>query len=115
MSRPARRILFDQCGTQYSEPFLYCLPYDEYRWESHEHDLSLDEYISGALPKIAVCLEDWRQQGINVAAYTNSESSLDVIDLRVALEYRQANLYGSSKGSAWRWKLCTIIPPVSAA
>ncbi len=56
-------ILFDQRSTQYSEPFLYCLPYDEYLWDAHELDMSLDEYNDGALPIIASCLDDWRQQG----------------------------------------------------
>ncbi len=45
-------ILFDQRGTQYSEPYLYCLPYDEYLWDAHEQNMSLAEYYAGALPII---------------------------------------------------------------
>jgi pimeloyl-ACP methyl ester carboxylesterase len=92
-------ILFDQRGTQYSKPFLYCLPYDEYLWDAHELDLSLDEYNNGALPQLATCLDDWRQQGINIAAYTNAEIAADVNDLRLALGYEQVNLYGTSYGT----------------
>jgi hypothetical protein len=29
-------ILFDQLGTGYSFPNLYCQPYDEYLWNAHE-------------------------------------------------------------------------------
>jgi pimeloyl-ACP methyl ester carboxylesterase len=92
-------ILFDQRGTQYSDPWLYCLPYDEYLWDAREQDLSLEEYNNGALPFLADCLADWRQQGIDLAAYTSVESAADVNDLRLALGYDQVDLYGTSYGS----------------
>jgi pimeloyl-ACP methyl ester carboxylesterase len=92
-------ILFDQRGTQYSDPYLYCLPYDEYLWDAHELDLSLDEYYDGGLPKLAACIQDWQTQGINLAAYTSAESASDVNDLRLALGYDQVNLYGTSYGT----------------
>ena len=89
-------ILFDQRGTQYSEPYLYCLPYDEYLWDTHEQNLSLDDYNAGALPELATCLGDWRKQGINLAGYNSAESAADVNDLRLALGYERVNLYGTS-------------------
>ena len=92
-------ILFDQRGTQYSDPYLYCLPYDEYLWDTHEQNLSLDEYNAGALSKLAACLDDWRNQGINLASYNSAESAADVNDLRLALGYDQVNLYGTSYGT----------------
>jgi pimeloyl-ACP methyl ester carboxylesterase len=92
-------ILFDQRGTQYSDPYLYCLPYDEYLWDAHEFNSSLDEYNAGALPKLAACLDDWRSQGINLAAYNSAENAADVNDLRLALGYKQVNLYGISYGT----------------
>jgi pimeloyl-ACP methyl ester carboxylesterase len=92
-------ILFDQRGTQYSDPYLYCLPYDEYLWDAHEHDISLDEYYDGGLPKLAACIQDWQAQGIDLAAYTSAESAADVNDLRLALGYDQVNLYGTSYGT----------------
>jgi pimeloyl-ACP methyl ester carboxylesterase len=92
-------ILFDQRGTQYSDPYLYCLPYDEYLWDAHEQNISLAEYNAGALPILGACLEDWRRQGINIAAYNSAESAADVNDLRLALGYEQVNLYGISYGT----------------
>ena len=92
-------ILFDQRGTEYSDPYLYCLPYDEYLWDAHEQNLSLDEYNAGALPKLAACLDDWQKQGINLAAYNSAENAADVNDLRIALGYEQVNLYGTSYGT----------------
>ena len=92
-------ILFDQRGTQYSDPYLYCLPYDEYLWDAHELDISLDEYNNGALPKLVTCLENWREQGINLAAFNSAENAADVNDLRLALGYEQVNLYGTSYGT----------------
>ena len=92
-------ILFDQRGTQYSDPYLYCLPYDEYLWDAHEQNVSLAEYYAGALPMLGTCLEDWRSQGINLAAYNSGESAADVNDLRLALGYKQVNLYGISYGT----------------
>jgi pimeloyl-ACP methyl ester carboxylesterase len=92
-------ILFEQRGTQYSDPYLYCLPYDEYLWDAHEFNISLDEYNNGALPKLAACLENWREQGINLAAYNSAENAADVNDLRLTLGYEQVNLYGTSYGT----------------
>ena len=92
-------ILFDQRGTQYSEPYLYCLPYDEYLWDAHEHNMSLAEYYAGALPILNACLENWRSQGINLTAYNSVENAADVNDLRLALGYEQVNLYGISYGT----------------
>jgi len=92
-------ILFDQRGTQYSDPYLYCLPYDEYLWDAHEQNISLAEYNAGALPILGACLEDWRSQGINIAAYNSAESAADMNDLRLALGYEQVNLYGISYGT----------------
>ena len=92
-------ILFDQRGTQYSDPYLYCLPYDEYLWDAHEQNISLAEYNTGTLPILGACLEDWQNQGINLAAYNSAESAADVNDLRLALGYEQVNLYGISYGT----------------
>jgi pimeloyl-ACP methyl ester carboxylesterase len=92
-------ILFDQRGTRYSEPYLFCQAYDEYLWDARQQDLSPDEYYAGALPSLESCLEDWRSQGIDLAAYNTAENATDVNDLRLALGYDQVNLYGVSYGS----------------
>ena len=92
-------ILFDQRGVGYSEPNLYCQPYDEYLWNARERNISTSEYNAGALPLLEKCLADWRAQGIDLAAYNSVENAADVNDLRLALGYDQVNLYGTSYGS----------------
>ena len=92
-------ILLDQRGVGNSLPNLYCQPYDEYLWDAHELDLSLDEYNAGAFPSLEICLTEWRTQGINLASYNSAESAADVNDLRLALGYEQVNLYGTSYGT----------------
>jgi|WetSurSiteA1Bulk_404760.scaffolds.fasta_scaffold04371_2 pimeloyl-ACP methyl ester carboxylesterase len=92
-------ILFDQRGTELSDPFLYCLPYDEYLWDAHEQNLSLAEYNAGALPILDACLKDWQSLGINLAAYNSVENAADVDDLRSVLGYEKVNLYGTSYGT----------------
>jgi len=92
-------ILFDQRGTQYSDPYLYCLPYDEYLWDARELNISFDEYQTGALPILGSCLADWKEQGISLAAFNSAENATDVHELRLALGYEQVNLYGISYGT----------------
>lgn len=92
-------VLFNQRGTSYSGPDLFCLPYDQYLWEAYERDLSLEEYNAGAVDELAVCLTEWREQGVNLAAYNSAENAADVNDLRLALGYDRVNLYGVSYGS----------------
>jgi pimeloyl-ACP methyl ester carboxylesterase len=92
-------ILFDQRGAGYSQPYLFCLRYDEYLWDAHERDMSLDDYNAGALPEIAACLDDWSRQGVKIAAYDDAENAADVNDLRLALGYQQVDLFGVSYGT----------------
>lgn len=53
-------ILFDQRGVGYSQPNLYCQPYDEYLWNAREQNISTGEYNAGALPYLENCLAGWR-------------------------------------------------------
>jgi pimeloyl-ACP methyl ester carboxylesterase len=92
-------ILFDQRGTQYAEPYLFCQPYDEYLWDAHEQDLTLEQFNDGALPFLQQCLDEWRRDGVALSAYTSAESAADVNDLRLALGYEQVNLYAVSYGT----------------
>jgi pimeloyl-ACP methyl ester carboxylesterase len=92
-------ILFDQRGTGYSDPYLFCVPYDTYLWDARELDISLEEYNSGSLTKLTACLDDWRTRGIRIAAYDTAENAADVADLRVALGYEQVDLFGTSYGT----------------
>jgi pimeloyl-ACP methyl ester carboxylesterase len=92
-------ILIDQRGTRFSEPYLFCQPYDEYLWNAREQNLSLAEYNSGALQVLDACVQSWRKDGIDLAAYNSMEGAADVDDLRKVLGYEKVNLYGISYGT----------------
>ncbi len=103
-------ILFDQRGTRFSEPFLFCQAYDEYLWDAREQKLSPAEYYSGALPSLESCLEDWRSQSIDLSAYNTAENAADVNDLRLVLGYDAVNLYGPSYGARLALEVMRTFP-----
>lgn len=90
-------IYFDQRGTGFALPSLYC------------PETALPAATVAAMPYAAAmaaetnglrhCYERLTAEGINLAAYTLAESAADVNDLRLALGYEQVNLYGFSYGS----------------
>src|SRR5436853_552676 len=84
-------IALDQRGTGLSNPCLDCpeawdLPLD--RPDSRE------EVLRVAREKAQICVNFWRQQGVDLAGYTTEESADDIEDLRKALGYNTLNLYG---------------------
>lgn len=90
-------IYFDQRGTGFSLPSLYCpetaLP--EVTVAAMRYDAGMAAETKG----IRHCYERLAAEGINLAAYNLAESAADVNDLRLALGYDQVNLYGFSYGS----------------
>jgi pimeloyl-ACP methyl ester carboxylesterase len=89
-------IALDQRGTGLANPRLDCLE----SW-----DLPLDrpdareEVLRVGREKAQICVNFWRQQGVDLAGYTTEESADDIEDLRQALGYDALNLYGASYGS----------------
>jgi pimeloyl-ACP methyl ester carboxylesterase len=89
-------IALDQRGTGLSNPRLDCpeswdLPLD--RPDSRE------EILRVGREKAHICVNFWRQQGVDLTGYTTEESVDDIEDLRKALGYDTLNLYGASYGS----------------
>jgi len=89
-------IALDQRGTGLANPRLDCLE----SW-----DLPLDRpdsreaVLRVGCEKARICVNFWRQQGVDLAGYTTEESADDIEDLRKALGYDTLNLYGASYGS----------------
>jgi pimeloyl-ACP methyl ester carboxylesterase len=69
-------IVIDQRGTGRSEPSLNC----------PEHDL-------------AACRARLIRKGVDLGSYTTKENAADINDVRLALGYRQIDLFGGSYGT----------------
>jgi len=82
-------ILFDQRGTGYSQPGLFC--------EAYEYDFDVDEAESADYYK--ACARYLEDDGIDLSAYNSAESAADSAMLVKALGYQQVNLYGISYGT----------------
>lgn len=99
-------VLFDQRGTGYSEPGLYCStdvpptsggatpPADA----PDPADI-VDEATLSFADEAAACRETFDDQGIDLEAYTTAENAADVDDIRAALGHDQVDLLGISYGS----------------
>jgi pimeloyl-ACP methyl ester carboxylesterase len=89
-------LLLDQRGTGLSEPPPDC-PYT-HRFDDDQplqHDAALDVLRATALR----CIAYWRMTGVDLAAYTTTESAHDIEDLRRAMALPRISLWGMSYGS----------------
>ena len=90
-------IYFDQRGTGFSLPSLYC---PEGALDSTiVATMSYTASVAADSAGIQLCYARLRGEGINLAAYNLAESAADVNDLRLELGYQHINLYGFSYGS----------------
>lgn len=93
-------VIVDQRGTGYSEPSLRC---------PESTDAMLDELDGPADPpaealRLSVeaairCRDRLLALGTDPSAYTSAASASDLRDLRIALGYREWNIYGISYGT----------------
>jgi pimeloyl-ACP methyl ester carboxylesterase len=92
-------ILFDQRGTKYSTPNLYCTELDKLLADTVEKRLSKDEDEKLSLEALQTCKTRLAGESIDLSAFNSLENAADIEDLRVALGYPQINLYGVSYGT----------------
>ena len=96
-------ILFDQRGTGYSEPGLYCSTDVPPTAGDEPDDTDAPELDDTAIVSLAeeaaACRETFDDAGIDLEAFTTPENAADVEDIRVALDYDQVDLLGISYGS----------------
>jgi len=93
-------VLFDQRGTKYSQPNLYCEEIDALIADTIEQDLTDEE--SQALSDQAVERCHARLSGgdnILLSDYNSFQNADDIETIRQALGYDQINLYGVSYGT----------------
>jgi pimeloyl-ACP methyl ester carboxylesterase len=92
-------IVFDQRGVGYSQPALNCQEMDEQFYQYQAMDISLEEELQLDAQAAKACHDRLVEEGIKLNAYTSASNAEDVNDLRLALGYKQWNLYGSSYGT----------------
>lgn len=90
-------VIFNQRGTQYAEPDLFC---DESIAVADELlGLPPEEGLERSLELLAECYRRLEAEGINLSAYNSLENAADVEDIRQALGYDEFNFYGVSYGT----------------
>lgn len=94
--READVLLLDQRGTGLSEPPPPC-PYT-HRFEDGQ-PLERDTALAALRATAARCIAHWRQEGVDLGAYTTAESAADLEMLRRALDVPKISLWGMSYGT----------------
>jgi pimeloyl-ACP methyl ester carboxylesterase len=92
-------VLFDQRGTLYSKPLLYCTEIDELNSKYIEKVISREESERLNLEAMTACRERLDREGVNLSAFDSLENAADIDTLRKALGYNKINLYGVSYGT----------------
>ncbi len=92
-------VLFDQRGTKYSDPDLYCTEVDKLITDTIDQRLSDAEDEKLSLEAMQACHTRLVGENINLSAFNSLENASDIEDLRKALGYKQINLYGVSYGT----------------
>lgn len=99
MLRDRDIVLFDQRGTLYSRPSLYCTEIEKNTIDTLEKNLSSEESNRLYLEALSACRRRLASDGIDLSAFNSLENSRDIEMLRVELGYDKINLYGVSYGS----------------
>lgn len=92
-------IAFDQRGVGHSDPALDCPELTQQtRQELMLNESATDELTHEVAARFR-CRDRLEAQGINLTAYTTTESAADVNDIRVALGYTTMDVFGASYGT----------------
>lgn len=105
-------IAFEQRGTRYSEPFLYCSELLDLTLRSFEEEFSEEEEERLSLEAYTACRNRLESEGDNLAAFNSEENAHDVAALAEALGYDQLNFYGVSYGTMLGQHLVRLHPEV---
>ncbi len=92
-------VLFDQRGTYYSEPFLFCEEVFDLTLETLDQELSDEESLALSLAATDDCRMRFTTDGIDLSAFDSVENARDVRSLRDALGYDVIDFYGVSYGT----------------
>ena len=103
-------IAFEQRGTRYAEPFLFCREAFDEGIRTLEQQLSDEEETRLTLAAYEACRIRLSSEGIDLAAYNSLENAEDVAALAEALGIGQLNFYGVSYGTMLGQHLMRLHP-----
>lgn len=92
-------VIFDQRGTGHSEPSLACPEYTKEAFAQLDTQVSVNDSLQRYTGAIVACGQRLQQQGVDLSAYNSVESAADLAEMRVALGYKEWNVYGISYGT----------------
>jgi len=93
-------VLFDQRGTKFSRPNLYCEEIDQLIADTVEQDLSDEESQALADQAFEQCqIRLSSRENIDLAAFNSQQNADDIEAILQALGYGKINLYGVSYGT----------------
>jgi pimeloyl-ACP methyl ester carboxylesterase len=103
-------IAFEQRGTHYSEPFLFCQETFDLNVKLLEQPVSDEEEARLTLEAYNACAQRLKEEGVNLAAFNSFENAHDIADLAQVLGYDQINYYGVSYGTMLGQHLLNLHP-----
>lgn len=92
-------ILVDPRGVGYSQPKMDCLPDTAPDASAQDKAPSIEESNVQTLQWAKSCREQLISEGFDLTAYNSTANANDLEELRLALGYKQWNLYGISYGT----------------
>ena len=105
-------IAFEQRGTRYSQPFLFCDEALNLTLRGFQEKFSQEDEERLSLEAYDACKKRLEGEGISLAAFNSEENAHDVADLAKALGYQQINFYGVSYGTMLGQHLVRLHPEV---
>ena len=92
-------VMFDQRGVGYSQPALDCHELTDLALRTIETHRTRDQETDDQVEAAFACRDRLVASGIELAAYNTAANAADVNDLRIALGYRQFDVWGMSYGT----------------
>lgn len=93
-------VLFDQRGTKFSRPNLYCDEIDQLIADTIEQDLSDEEAQALSIQAVEQCqIRLSSREKIDLAMFNSRQNAEDIEVIRQALGFPKINLYGVSYGT----------------
>jgi pimeloyl-ACP methyl ester carboxylesterase len=92
-------VILDQRGTAHTRPHLDCPDFYGLAWSSYQQGLSEEAATALQRRVLQRCIDGFRTQGIDLAAYNSLAIAADIDAARRALGYGRIVLYGASFGA----------------
>ena len=92
-------IMYNQRGAKYANPHLPCEGYAEFMAELAPMNLPREEAEAKEVEFLLACRDSFLDRGINLNMYNTAVNAADLDDLRIALDYDEINIYGTSYGT----------------